>query len=322
MRRLALLATMGLALAAPAADASAPPSLAGFTAWASAGPRLAFVATSAGGRKGYLWVKRVDGSAPALLRATPPVGEEEVDRLAAGPKGSWAAAEIVHGAYTRLDVVSSRGGGATVATSGSVRAVVGDGVFLGYLSATPAGAVRLFRISGAHSSPVATLPGLTPGDVRQAVVSGGSLAVLEPGGAFDVYSLAGARLAHVEANAAEIALTAQRVVVRTRDRRLGVYGLRGGLVHNWGLAAAGFTNGLASDGRYALYVGANRALHVVRLAGGRDAVVARSGSGFFFDGAALGPAGAVVPLTTQHGSRVTVTLRFVPLAALRRAVGG
>jgi hypothetical protein len=130
------------------------------------------------------------------------------------------------------------------------------------------------------------------------------------------------RLAHVAAKGVDVALSTQRVVVRTRDRRLVVYGLHGGLVHDWRLTATGFASHLATDGRYALYVGANRALHVLRLATGRDVIVSRSGNAFFFDGAAIGPAGAVVPLTTRHGSRFTVTLRFVPSAALRRAVGG
>ncbi len=323
MRRVAPVALALLLLALPVSATAASPTpvtLAGFTAWASSGSRLAFVATSAGGRSGYLWVKGLDGSRPVRLRTSPPVGEEEIDQLAAGPNGTWAAAELAHGAYTRLDVVSARGGGATVATSGTVRAVVGDGSFLGYLSATAAGAVQLFRITGAHSTLVATLAGLEdfPGE---AVVAGGNLAVVDSSGAVDVFTLGGARLAHIPVNAADVALTANRVVVRARDRHLDVYGLHGGLVHRWPLAATSFVNGLATDGRYAAYTGANKALHVVRLASGRDRIVARSGSGFFFDGAALGLAGAIVPQTAEHGSRLTVTLRFVPAAALRRAVG-
>ena len=323
MRRVAPVALALLLLALPVsatAASPAPVTLAGFTAWTTSGSRVAFVATSAGGRSGYLWVKALDGSRPVRLRTSPPVGEEEIDQLAAGPNGTWAAAELAHGAYTRLDVVSARGGGATVATSGTVRAVVGDGTFLGYLSATAAGAVRLFRITGAHSTLVAALPGVKDFP-REAAVAGGNLAVLDNDGAVDVFRLGGARLAHIEANAVDLALTPARVLMRTRDRRLAVYGLRGGLVHSWRLAATSFVNSLATDGRYAVYIGANRAVHVMRLATGRDRIVARSGSGFFFDGAAIGAAGAIVPSTVEHGSRLTVTLRFIPAAVLGRAVG-
>jgi hypothetical protein len=132
----------------------------------------------------------------------------------------------------------------------------------------------------------------------------------------------GKHLATVRANAASVALTSNRVVVRTRAHRLVVYGLRGGLVHNWPLAASSWTASLGAYGGYAVYLGANKAVHAVRLATGTDRVVARAGAGWYFDGVGLGAPGATVPRTVQHGKAFTVTLRFLPMAALRAATSG
>jgi hypothetical protein len=299
-----------LVLPAAAAASSAPERVSGFTAWTVAGSRLAFVATSVDGRRGYLWTQTVGQAAPRPLRASPPIGEEEIDALAPGPKGSWAALERTVGntaSSYRIDVVSSRGGGAAVVAGSDPLYPVGDGAFLGYLRAAPSG-VQLYRISGARSIHVADLAGVSkPQDVSAAA---GDLAIREANGSVAVFTDAGAPLATIAANAASVAPTANRVVVRTRDRRLAVYGLHGGLVHDWRLGAATWTAGLATDGRYAVYLGANKALRSVRLADGSDRVIARAGAGFFFDGVGLGPAGAVVPQTS--GS--TKTLRFVPVA--------
>lgn len=313
MRAAALACLLLVALAAPA-SAGAPASLSNFTAWTTSPTQAAFVAASAGGRRGYLWVQRIGAFRPSLLRSTPPIGLEEIDELAPGPRGSWAAVERTQGAV-RLDVVSARGGGARVATTGAVRQVFGDGTFLGYLSATPAGAIRLFEVTGARSRLVATLTGVT--SPQGAVTAHGMLAVRETNGNVDVFTTRGQRLATIKANAASVGLGAARVVVRTRARRLAVYGLRGGLVHDWPLGVAGWSAGLATDGRYAVYLGANKAVRGVRLSNGRDRILARAGTGFYFDGVALERAGAVVPLTQGR----TVTLRLVPRSALRAALG-
>lgn len=149
------------------------------------------------------------------------------------------------------------------------------------------------------------------------VAANGNLAVREESGIVAVFTLAGRPLATIPARAASIALTGDRVVVRTRDRHLAVYGLRGGPVHDWRLAARTWTAGLAAFGRYALYLGANKAVRAVRLSNGRDVIVAGAGAGFFFGGVSLQASGAVVPLTTQRGT----TLRFLPTAALTKALG-
>lgn len=316
MRRLAaaaLLIVLAAAVSAGASPAAAPATLDGFTAWASAGSRLAFVAHAAFGRRGYLWAQSFGGARPTLLRTSPPVGEEEVDELAAGPNGSWAALErTADGAFV-VDVVSSRGGGAHVAAGGSIAQLVGDGTFLGYLVVTPAGVVQLYRIVGAQAIRVASLPGVSA--PQEAAVANGDLALREQDGTVAVFTLSGRPLATIAARAASVALTANRVVVRTRDRRLRVYGLRGGLVHDWPLAARSWTAGLGAYGRYAVYLGANKALHAMQLSDGRDRVLARAGTGWFFDGLSLQAPGAVVPLTTQHGT----TLRFLPMRTLVRA---
>ena len=300
--------------AAAAGAASAPVKLAGLTTWASAGSRLAYVATSAGGRHGYLWTQAYGGTGPPrLVRTNAPIGEEEIDALAPGPNGTWGALEKSIGntgsSYT-LDVVSSRGGGARVTTGASPLILAGDGTFLGYVTVTASGAVQLYRISGARGIHVADLTGVTaPQDVAAA---DGHLAIRELDGSVAVFSDSGAELASIPAKAASVALTANRVVVRTRDKRLVVYGLRGGLVHDWPLAATSWTSGLAAYGAYAVYLGANKAVHAVRLASGADRIVARAGSGFFFNGVALQKAGALVPLSAGQAT----VLRFVPTASL------
>ncbi|HEX3806419.1 MAG TPA: hypothetical protein VHV52_06525, partial [Gaiellaceae bacterium] len=270
-------------------------------------------ATSAGGRRGYLWTQPYGSTTPRLLRTTPPIGEEETDALAAGPNGTWAALERSVGNTSssyRLDVVSSRGGGAHVTTSSTPILLAGDGTFLGYLEVTAAGGVQLYRISGAHGIHVADLAGVSA--PQEVAVASGHLALREVNGTVAVFTDGGARLATIPANAASVALTSNRVVVRTRNKRLVVYGLRGGLVHNWRLGAQSWTAGLAAYGAYAVYLGANKAVHVVRLVNGSDRIVARAGTGFFFGGVALQKAGALVPLTSGQ----TTTFRFVPARSL------
>jgi hypothetical protein len=329
---LAGLAAVG-ATATLAGAAPAPVTLSGLTAWATAGSRIGFVATGAGGRRGYLWVESFGSNRPRRLRAGPPVQEEQTDQLAPGPKGSWGCLEQTVGnteSYYSVDLVSSSGrathvataGGATGANGdrpvGSIPLLVGDGRFLGYLYVTPAGAVQLFRITAAgHRKRIAALVGVTA--PQEVAIANGKLAIRELGGAVAVFTTTGRPLATIQANAASIALTANRVVVRTRDRRLVAFGLRGGLVHSWPLAAANWTAGLAAYGRYAVYLGANKAVHTVLLSSGADRVVARAGSGWFYDGISLQAPGAVAPLTVQKGKHFVVTLRFLPIARLKAA---
>ena len=285
-----------------AGAATAPAKLTGLTAWASAGSRLAFVATSAGGRRGYLWTQPYGSGTPRLLRKTPPIGMEEIDALAAGPNGTWAVLERTVGNTSSsyvVDVVSSRGGGAAVTRGSTPILLAGDGSFLGYLAVTPSG-VQLYRIKGARGTRVATLRGVTA--PQEVAVANGHLAIRQANGSVVVATVGGAVLATIPAKAASVALTSNRVVVRTRDRRLAVYGLRGGLVHNWPLGAAGWSAGLAAYGSYAVYLGANKAVRSVRLSNGSDRIVARAGSGFFFGAVALEARGALVPLTTGRST--------------------
>jgi hypothetical protein len=308
----ALAVALAFVLVPSAAAATTPAKLKGLTTWSTAGSRVAFVAASAAGRHGYLWTQPFGVAAPRLLRSSPPIGEEEVDALAAGPNGTLAALERSvgnTGSSYRVDVVSSRGGGATVSSSSRPILLAGDGAFLGYLAVTATG-VDLYRISGAHGTRVATLAGIsTPQEVA---VANGHIAVRETSGSVGVFTTGGAKLATIPAKAASVALTTNRVVVRTRDKRLVVYGLRGGLVHNWHLAAQSWTAGLAAYGAYAVYLGANKAVHAVKLVNGSDRIVARAGTGFFFGGVALQKSGALVPLTVAQAT----TFRFVPTASL------
>lgn len=331
--RIWLLATVAtIAPVAAIARAASPPATADLGAWAASGSRIAYVAT-VGGRSG-LWVQSYGFDRPTRIGPAACVDQEEIDELAAGPRGTWACLERTvgnTGSYSSVDVVSADGRSKQVATAGgptgdgqppvdSIPQVIGDGSFLGYLHVTEAGVVQLFRITaGAQGRRIADLPGVS---ARQAAaVAGGTLAILQDDGSIAVFTTGGQKLSTITAHATSIAVTANRVVARTRARRLVVYGLRGGLVHTWPLRAASWTAGLATDGRYATYLGANKAVRAVRLSSGEDRVVARAGSGWFFDGVALNAPGIVVPHTTQHGKDFSVTFRFVPRSALRAALG-
>jgi hypothetical protein len=198
--------------------------------------------------------------------------------------------------------------------------VFGDGTFLGYLHVNGAGVVQLRQItSGGHGRPIADLPGVKAPEA--VAVADGALAILQGNGSIAVLTTGGKPLATIDAHATSIAMTGTRVLARTRARRLAVYGLRGGLVHSWPLRAASWTAGLATEGRYAVYLGANKAVRAVRLTNGTDKIVARAGKGWFFNGIGLGAPGIVAPLTTQHGKRFAVTFLFVPHSVLRTALG-
>ena len=329
---LSLLALLALPVSLAGAAAT-PPELSGLTAWTAAGSRVAFVASAVDGRRGYLWVESFGSDRPRLLRDHAPIGEEEIDQLAAGPNGTWGSLERTvgnTGSYYAVDLVSSRGGGTQVATAGSptgtsggpsgpsIPQVVGDGSFLGYLHVTSTGVVQLYRITPkGRGMRIANLVGAT--DPQEAALANGTLAIRERDGSVAVYTTGGRPLATIPAHAASVALTSNRVVVRTTARRLVVYGLHGGLVHDWPLAVRR-ASGLAANGRYALYLGANKAVHVVRLSNGGDRIVARAGAGWFWGGLSLQAKGAVVPLTTRHDNDFPATFRFLPVATLERAV--
>jgi len=156
---------------------------------------------------------------------------------------------------------------------------------------------------------------------QEVSIADGHLAVRQENGDVAVFTTGGVPLTTIAAHAASVALTADRVVVRTTDRRLLVYGLHGGLVHNWPIAATAWTAGLAAYGRYAVYLGANKAVHAVRLSTGADRIVARAGIGWFFGGLSLQAPGVIVPLTTQQGKSFSTTLRFLPITELQAALG-
>jgi hypothetical protein len=321
-----------VASVAAAARAASPPVLTAFGPWAGVGSRIAFVGT-VDGRSG-LWTEGDGTDRPRRIGPAACVKQEEIDELAAGPRGTWACLERTVGnteSYYSVDVVSSTGASTQVAAAGgatgdgqlpvdSIPQVFGDGNFLGYLHLTVAGAVQLFQItSNGNRRQIADLPGVS---APQAVaVANGALAILQNDGSIAVFTTGGKPLATIGAHATSIAIAGTRIVARTRARRLAVYGLRGGLVHSWPLRAESWTAGLATDGRYAFYLGANKALHGIRLSNGNDRVVARAGSGWFFNGVALGPPGVVAPLTREHDKGFSVTLRLVPRSRLAALLG-
>ena len=237
-RALGLFAPVVLAatLASIAGAASGPPSaLSGLGAWATAGSRLAFVAT-VGGRQG-LWVERFGSGRPTRIGPAACAKEEQIDQLAAGPNGSWGCLERTVGnteAYYSVDVISSSGVSRQVASAGgptgegeppvdSIPQLFGDGNFLGYLHVTADGVVQLMRITAsARPRHIATLVGVS---IPTAVaIAGRTIAVLQQAGNVSVFTTTGEPLATIPTRAASLALTANRVVVRTTNRRLVVYG--------------------------------------------------------------------------------------------------
>ena len=331
-RAILIAAPAVLAVSALAAAAPAPPALTGLGAWATAGSRVAFVATI-GGRSG-LWQERLGSNQPTRIGQTTCGKEEQADQLAAGPGGSWGCLEQTvgnSGAYYSVDVIQSNGVSRHVATAGgptgsgqlpvdSIPQIFGDDSFLGYLHLTTSGVVQLMRVTGDDQPQhVADLAGVS--SPKAVAIAASTIAILDQNGDVSLFTVSGEPLATIEAKAASIALSTNRVVVRTVTRRLAVYGLRGGLVHSWPLGAATWTAGLATDGRYAVYLGANKAVRAVKLATGTDRIVMRAGSGWFFNGLSLQAPGAVVPLTTQNGKAFLVNLRFLPIAALKGVFG-
>jgi hypothetical protein len=341
-----LVAAVCAAVAAGGAAAGSVPSqppIDDLGAWATAGSRLAF--SGIVNHRDGLWVQTVGSTQPRLL--TSRCGEgNAASQLAAGPNGSWACLTAVVGnteAFYAVDLVLANGSVRHVASAGgltdtngtsgpaidSIPQIFGDGSFLGYLHVTPAGVVQLLRItSTGHATRVGNLPGVssvatasTQDSTPAVAVSSGTVALLQVNGTVSVFTTAGAPLATIPAHAAAVAVTGDRVVVRTRTRRLVVYGLHGGLVHSWPVGATSFTNGLAAYDGYAAYIGADKALRVVKLATGKDRIVARSGTGWFWNGVSLQAPGVVAPLTAQHGKSFVETMQFVPTATLRKAVG-
>jgi hypothetical protein len=267
---------------------------------------------------------------------------EGIDQLAIGPKGSVACLEAGQGnleSYYSLAFVSSRGAIRHVASAGGVTSdgdynqsvnsiplVFGDSTFLGYLYVTARGVVRLMRItSKGYPRHVADLARVSA--PRAVAIDSGRIAITEGGdingGTVHVYTVGGRRISTFETQAAwtdSVGIRKDRVVVRTTTKRLAVYTLHGHLVHSYRLKATAFTNGLATYGGYAVYLGANKAVRAVKLSTGKDRIIARAGKGWFWKGVSLQAPGATVPLTLA--SRTTdIKLVFIPISKIRAAVG-
>jgi hypothetical protein len=230
------------------------------------------------------------------------------------------------GARKRITVIGvSIDEGGSPASRESIPALFGDGRFLGYLHVTGAGAVELFRIGATGGAQrVAVLPGLAiagpiPGPIA---ALGGRYIAIHQGGSIYVCTTGGKHVATFSAPARRlitptVAVSGGRIFVLTRTGRLAIYTPKGKLVRSFPLAAKGRTDNLSARGGYAVYLGANKALHSLRLRDGRDRIVARAGKGWYWNGTALQAPGAIVPLTSKSGSRFPVRFDFVTASELR-----
>lgn len=314
----AFLAILTCALApAAAAPAAAPPRITDLRPWAVSATQLAFVAR-VGGRDG-VWVERPGATgAPTRLGPAACGRAQELDALAPGPAGSWLCLERTVGnasSFFSVDLLRANGSVRHVASAGSpgvdqIPFVAGDGSSLVYVRVTGTGATELMQVTPTGAARhVADLSVTKPLGLA---VAAGHVAVLQAGSVV-LTTTSGAPPTTVGVNAASIALTPTRLVAHTRDRRIAVYTLQGRLLHAWPLGAAGWTAGLAAAGSHAVYLGANKAVRAVDLATGTDRILLRAGGGFFFNGVALTPAGAVAPLTTQQGRSFVVSWRLAKL---------
>ena len=326
-----------LVLAIPAAGAVASTGalsakLSDLQVWATAGSRVGFEAEKVSGRRGLLWTESFGSQRPRLLRARGLAHMGEIDQIAAGPNGSWGCLERGVGnteSYYVVDLVTKHGKAMQIDTAGgptgneggppvsSIPFLVGDGSFLGYLYVKPAGDVILYQITPTgHRKLIAHLVGASA--PAQAVIANGHLAILEGDGSIAVFTTNGRPLATIPTKANQVALTASRVVIHTTDHQLAVYNLQGSLMHAWPLSH--HVTALAAYGRYAVYTD-DHTVRATRLSDGTDRIVSRAGNGWFFTGLSLQAPGAIVPRTTKQGGTFSVTLRFLPTAKLRSALG-
>ncbi len=187
-------------------------------------------------------------------------------------------------------------------------------------------AQRLSLISSGGLRVIAT----GPGAIMAASADGGHFAVLRsdeawpqygptPAVTVGIYSTSGKLLREITPSSAdEVALSGKQVVVLTETRKLEVYDwTTGKLLHTWPVAISTprlKPRHLAVSGQLAVYsAGTARALHVIRLTTGKDAVlVTARGSGYWSHDAAMDAHGLVYAVNYRdHGKLV-----FVPTAKL------
>lgn len=329
----------------PSLAGAAPtsPKLTLFGPWATTGSQVVFVAKIR--HRNGLWIEKFGSSTPRRIAPAycgPAMGE--VDQLAVGPKGSVACLEAGQGnteSYYSVAFVSSHGASRHVASAGgstgngdynqavnSIPLVFGDSTFLGYLYVTAGGVVRLMRITSiGYPRHVADLARVSA--PRAVAIDSGRIAITEGGdingGTVHVYTVGGRHVSTFETQAAwttpSVVMRKDRIVARTTTRRFKVYTLHGQLVHSYPVRAANrVTMGLATYAGYVVYIGADKAVHALKLATGKDRIIARSGKGWFWNGLSLQAPGVVVPLTSP-GRSVPVKLIFIPMAKIRAAVG-
>jgi hypothetical protein len=261
----------------------------------------------------------------------------------------------------RVDMIRANGSTHHIATAGGawdpqggsppvdqIPYAFGDGAFAGYLHISADGHLHLIGIAANGAAEhLADLPGEYAGLHRDtlagAVVNDGVIVIAanlrsrrtaRPVVHYTttatalVYTTSGRHLAtftttHLSGAAWEGAPSAvsQGRIYATANRRLFVYSLAGRLIRSWPLSASGTTH-LAVFGGYAAYFGDSITVRVMRLATGRERVALRlAAQEYAGNGLSLQAPGIVVPTTTPQTPYPTITLRFVPAAAIRAVVG-
>ncbi|MGD0167648.1 MAG: hypothetical protein ABSC51_10260 [Gaiellaceae bacterium] len=307
--------------------------------WTAAGSRVVFA--GAVGRQTELWAQDFGSSEPRRIASATCAAGDIPNLLAIGPKGviGCLSTGVSNTSYTfDLGAVLPSGARRRIAAIGvsidengalfsreSIPAIFGDGKFLGYLHVTAKAVVQLMRIdSSGRTRHVADLVGLSiagpiPGPI--AALSGGYI-VIHQGSSLYVCTTGGKHVATFttqvwRVSAPTVAVSGSRILVLTRTKRLAIYTPRGRLLRSFRLSAKGRTDNLAAYAGYAIYTGAGKALHAVRLSDGRDRIVAKAGRGSYWNGAALQAPGAIIPLTTKSGEQFPVGFSYVPMAELR-----
>jgi hypothetical protein len=345
-------------LLSSAGAASKPQSFSFVYSWTASGSRVVVAGDvrkpGAKTSQTGLWTMKFGSGKLKHVATTCGPGTDEFNQIALGPNGIIGCLENRPGnteAYVSLGVVLASGktkqvvsldGPADMGTpiGDWISTIFGDGNFLGYTYVTADKVVRLYQITATGGSQyVADLAGIS-GVPLSVSVDSGRIAVTQPlgihlqdGDSISVYAVSGEHISTFSTAIGTtwgplVAIRKDRVVVLAGDpsgrKLLNVYTLQGQAVHSYPLkvARSHVATDLATYGGYAVFVERSSSgiwtIHAVKLATGVECVVARAGSGYFWNGVSIKAPGIVAPLTTPHSG---VELLYVPMKMIRKELG-